>query len=820
VCHADSDEDGFFEAGIYKNLDVDAFTYPDPSQFLNGGSYAVGEYTGDDVEDLSRFIFEVMNGGMYVFCDQQCSEDTAAYMWLLRNGIPGPDTVATTSCPNPDEIHYGKRTLRLLTSYEYDNSLQALFGLALPADYSSSSKVGLDSPIALLPNHVNEPASETRLNNFDRNAIELADWAVSTSGALSFTCSEATACAQNFIDEFAYVAYRRPLTAAEKASYTDIITGAASLQSGLNWAVRTALMSPQFLYRSELGQKVSEALSNEPNPNATIEYVPAVPPVYVDAGGAVVPKYQRYAIDAADSGYQFTGDDLVLVTVTATSATENVYNPATNTTTAMTVWPTVQLAMNGPAFAPIPLTSAVQRTFTFRVTGVTGGQYSAIVNADSPPSGGTLNVIQVGYAPAKISDGPVEDTSKLEQADPNAYALDAYEYAAALAYMYTGSTPSISLLDAAGRGELFDSALLSAHIDNLMDSDLGREHVGRLAGIWFRTDKVTEVPRVNAPAFTDQVRESMAQEIREMYKYVFYENIPFTELYDGDFTMLDSTLASYYGLGGGGSGHLNFAYVDTTGTRRGGVIASGGFMAVNAHMDRTSPIQRSVHMRQDMLCQVIPLPVSLGDDMERAEAAAKVIALEDSGDLTDANFYDLQTNVGSCATCHNAIINPIFGIDDFNNVGILRDLVGGDVVQKGIGVNGKDNVPIDQVNNGGMLFSYDAVGNLPFAEADEAKRLGDGLAFSGGKDLGKVMVANNLPGLRTCLIEKSTRFALGYTLLGTDFTTNVESVATGGQADDLLCASEALTKAYSDNSQSPRAMMKALGMSDMVRFRR
>ena len=111
ACHSDGNEDGVFEAGLFSGMDVDAFTYPDPSQFSSGGSYSIGEYSGADVEDLSRFIFDVMNID-FVNCDQQCSDDTAAYMWSLRDGVVGAEEVLAFSCPNPTAIHYGKRTLR------------------------------------------------------------------------------------------------------------------------------------------------------------------------------------------------------------------------------------------------------------------------------------------------------------------------------------------------------------------------------------------------------------------------------------------------------------------------------------------------------------------------------------------------------------------------------------------------------------------------------------------------------------------------------------------------------------------------------------
>ena len=175
--------------------------------------------------------------------------------------MAGPGAVAI-SCTNPEAIHYGKRVLHVLTSYEYHNSLSQLFTAPLPADYSSPAKVGLDFEVARLPNHAQEALHENRLNTYYDNAIEIADWAASTPGALPFSCDDAIQCSTDFITEFAYVAYRRALTDVEQAEITTIFTDAASVEDGLKWALRTVLMSPNFLYRSELGTKVSDLLAN------------------------------------------------------------------------------------------------------------------------------------------------------------------------------------------------------------------------------------------------------------------------------------------------------------------------------------------------------------------------------------------------------------------------------------------------------------------------------------------------------------------------------------------------------------------------------
>jgi hypothetical protein len=574
------------------------------------------------------------------------------------------------------------------------------------------------------------------------------------------------------------------------------------------------LMSPNFLYRSELGTKVSDLLANPVVAPGT-QYDFAGTPTTLSV--TQLRNYEPYRLN-----YTWTGNDLIAITLSGVQVNGrwSVLTVGTGYNVGDNVIERVVVNHSSPRtyYFLINSTPSLPVYVGHDINAVGGNVY----NMDPMP----VTSLQVGKL--GVAEPVQDDVAKLQAADQNAYALDPYEYASALSFALTGSGPSKALLDAAVAGELVDPASREAHVDALIDSALGRAQVERLAGKWFRTDGLVSVTR-NNPDFTMEVRQSMMQEIREIYKHVFF-NGNFPSMYEGNFTFLDSTLSAFYGMPGGGSSHGDFRMVNTSGTLRGGVIASGGYMAYNAHMDYTSPIQRSAHFRQDVLCQAIPLPVNLEDSDERAAAAETVKQRVETGDITTAEYYDLQTNIkgSSCAACHNAIINPLFGIDDFDNVGRLRPRVNGEAVQDGLtfvnGVavpQGESNLSIDFVNKGGFLYAYDVVGTLSGAKADEAKAAGDGLPFKGAKDLGRVIVANDLPGIGACLVEKTTRFALGYTL-DQAFLAPVENGFYGisnTQAAEFACVKDELNAAYA-RSKSPRDVLKAAVLSDAFRFRK
>lgn len=798
-CQACHQGDGSGEFTGIGPFNVNTFGYHTLSK------YESGQYTGGSVSDLTRFIADEMVPK--TSCSGTCAEDTAAYLWSLRGQTKVVEQVA---CDTSAPVLYGKRSLKLLTSYEYHNSLQALFNRPLPDDFSTQNRANDDARIGRMPNHAYEQVGEGRLNAYDGNAKEIAEWAVATDGALGFDCFDSTTCANTFINEFAYYAYRRPLTSEERSDIRDILSGPQDITAGLQWAIHATLMSPQFLYRSELGSTVADArnaVPEQPDANDVVIGEPSqvISMPEITYGADDMGTYGAYQYVGMSPDYNWTGDDIVVVRVKTEGAGAGNFGIAVD---------------NGTFREEHAVESSNTQILSLRVQGVTGtGKYVQTFNQ----SGNPISVSKITVGPATLPETPVESIPKLDLADSDAYVLNAFEYASALSYMFTGSSPDAELMQAAFNGDLSNESNVEAHIDRMLDSDLGREHIGRLAGIWFRTDGVVDVNRNGNDGFTSEVKESMAQEIREIYKHVFYnDDEPFTSIYSGDFTMLDSTLANYYGMSGGGNGHMNFSKVSTANSPRGGVIASGAFMATNAHMDYTSPIMRAVHVRQDVLCQAIPLPANLEDN--EARDAARILADErkKAGDLSTADFFDIQTTVEgtSCATCHNAIINPLFAIDNFNNVGLPRQTSGGLVVQTGIGDTGLDGVPIDQVNDGGYLFSAEAVGLLGSAEADNDKANGNGIPFSGAKNLGQVIVNSNLPGMSACLFEKTARFSLGHSLNPEFSDENLEDLLTTGEKSHMACVQKSMEDAYNQNNQSPRAVMKALGLSDVIRYRR
>jgi hypothetical protein len=88
----------------------------------------------------------------------------------------------------------------------------------------------------------------THLERYMAAAATLADVLVDEHPALLGCDPADAACAADSLDRLLPLAFRRPLTDAERARYHDLAAGA-----GFAVAARVALSAPAFLYRSELG---------------------------------------------------------------------------------------------------------------------------------------------------------------------------------------------------------------------------------------------------------------------------------------------------------------------------------------------------------------------------------------------------------------------------------------------------------------------------------------------------------------------------------------------------------------------------------------
>ena len=202
-----------------------------------------------------------------------------------------------------------------------------------------------------------------------------------------------------------------------------------------------------------------------------------------------------------------------------------------------------------------------------------------------------------------------------------------------------------------------------------------------------------------------------------------HENQSVVRFVDSDYTFLNGTLATLYGMEKTVTG-AEMRKVKLTDANRGGILGMPGVLATTSFPNRTSPVKRGVWVLEQVLGEhVPPAPPNVPElDKQNTQAVAN-LTLRQRTELH-------QTNV-TCANCHK-VLDPIgFGLENFDAIGRWRE----------------------QDDTGGPI---DAAGELP-----------GGKHFTSPEEL-KAIIAAREGELARNLTEKFLAYALGRQLEGYD----------------------------------------------------
>jgi hypothetical protein len=163
-----------------------------------------------------------------------------------------PDNCAGDEVPAP-------RRLRLLTRVEYANTVADLLGIPVPA----VDNLPVESVVDGFDNNASAQVVTSRhMDEYLATGDRLAAQAITTSKGRLLVCQATTpGCDRTFVTGFGRRAFRRPLTDVEVTRYLALfnpqVTG-GNFDTGLQLAIRAMFGSPNFLYRSEVGEKAPD----------------------------------------------------------------------------------------------------------------------------------------------------------------------------------------------------------------------------------------------------------------------------------------------------------------------------------------------------------------------------------------------------------------------------------------------------------------------------------------------------------------------------------------------------------------------------------
>ncbi len=333
--------------------------------------------------------------------------------------------------------------------------------------------------------------------------------------------------------------------------------------------------------------------------------------------------------------------------------------------------------------------------------------------------------------------------------ETGAIPLGGYELASRLSYFLWNSMPDDELFRAAEAQELTTAEqveaqarrMLAAPRTRAMVSDFHRQWLDMARFDGLARDDVS-LPDLDAQALADAWKQSLLSYIDFVY---WSSSGTLRELFSSDLVFVNPALAGIYGVTAPADTFAAVAQPE----QRAGLLTQPALMALLSHADQSSPIQRGVFVRAQILCDPpAPPPPTVDNNPPDPDPS-----------LTTRERFKVHTANAACAQCHQ-LIDPLgFGFENYDHFGRFR--------------SAENQLPVDA--SGAIVDSPDPTIDGPFTTPFElAQRLSSSEA------------------VLNCLTTHWYRFAMGRVEGESDVCSldqaRTKFVSAGGDLKELLVA--------------------------------
>ena len=262
---------------------------------------------------------------------------------------------------------------------------------------------------------------------------------------------------------------------------------------------------------------------------------------------------------------------------------------------------------------------------------------------------------------------------------------------------------------------LRDPALYRRQVERMLVHPRARALAEGFAAQWLQLRRLDEHPvdPEAFPAFDEELRRAMREEVLLLFDRVLREDLPLGTLLDAEEGFLNQRLAEHYGVPGVEGPEMRL--VSLAATPRRGLLGQAGFLTSTSNPTRTSPVKRGKWITEVLLGAPPAAPPPGTAPLDESEEAAAAATLRER--------FEQHRRDPACAVCHDALDPLGFGLENFDATGAWRE--------------------VDEHG-----FPVDASGELP-----------GGAAFSGPQELAGILRRD--PAFLRALSEKLYVYALG-----------------------------------------------------------
>jgi hypothetical protein len=258
----------------------------------------------------------------------------------------------------------------------------------------------------------------------------------------------------------------------------------------------------------------------------------------------------------------------------------------------------------------------------------------------------------------------------LDMLDPmqgDVVPLTSYEVASRLSYLLWNTMPDASLFEAADADELQTRDQIEAQARRMIDTPRAREAVKNFHRQWLGLGRIEPMIAANGkdaeiyPDYNDSLLSLWRRETEAFVDHAVFEQDANVEvLFTANYTMMNKSLADFYGVTGPMTDQ--FERVELDATKYAGFLTHAGLLALYAKPDRSSPIHRGKFVREILLCQAPPPPPDVVPEAPSVDETQ-----------TTRNQFLEHSADALCSGCHR-LMDPLgFGFEHFDGIGRYRE---------------------------------------------------------------------------------------------------------------------------------------------------
>ena len=242
-----------------------------------------------------------------------------------------------------------------------------------------------------------------------------------------------------------------------------------------------------------------------------------------------------------------------------------------------------------------------------------------------------------------------------------------FEIASRLSFALWDTLPDRDLFELAASGRLSRMEDIERAARAMLERPSAREALDRFFAQWMRFDRLLDSvkDRNLYRNYSREVAESMTEESLRLFRHLVWNDLDFRGFFSADYTFVDDFLTAIYAMPDPSEPFAMTPYPD--GSRRGGILGHGTFLAQTGKPINSSPTERGLFVREHFLCQAIPPPPPGVDaSLPPLKLGGKPLTVRET-------MTQMHASQEACASCHR-LVDPIgFGFEHYDTVGAFRE---------------------------------------------------------------------------------------------------------------------------------------------------